>query len=317
MTPTTNLMHEWPAVLAHLMRGGLWGYWWSDRRDDLGRARSRWWPTNQPAPLPGISESVGNWYFSVCPALSRGGPHQRVKAEGIAAANCLFGDFDAKALGGMSAAITQVNMITPAPTVVICTGGGYHAYWLFNRPFTIGTDNDRKWIADLLKRWVGWIGADPACADLARVLRVPGTQNRKYAPAREVRLVRVDWQRIYGVLELEAALPTPAPRVTATTRARDLYDAAMHPRHSGGDPAAWAEGLLDKVSSARADNYQDWVTVGMCLQDLGDRGLELWEAWSQQSPKYRPGDCETKWRSFDGPGLSLGTLYHFAMQDGR
>lgn len=56
----------------------------------------------------------------------------------------------------------------------------------------------------------------------------------------------------------------------------------------------------------RADGYDQWVMCGMALHGLGwarpdgtDRGLELWDEWSQTCPdKYAQAALETKWLSF-------------------
>ena len=309
-------MHEWPAILAHLMRGGAWGYYWRDP----GKT-SYWWPAHTPRPLP-FGGAMGNWYFGVHPCTSCRRGYERGTRETTAAVNCLFAEFDAKDLGGMSGAANQLNSVTPAPTAVVCSGGGYHVYWLLDRPFIIGGDADRDYIDDLQKRWVDYAGGDPGAKDLARVLRVPGTLNRKpkYAPNfPEVRLVRVRWDNVYSLLDLERVMPKPEPaRVTRAParRPRDLWDRIMNPRRRSGDKAAWAEALLDQLNPARADDYAEWVAVGMALSELGDAGLTLWDQWSQQSAKYEPGACEDKWDSFDRDGVSMGTLYHLAQQDG-
>jgi hypothetical protein len=55
-----------------------------------------------------------------------------------------------------------------------------------------------------------------------------------------------------------------------------------------------------------ADSRDDWYRVGMALYhqfDGGVEGLELWEDWSQNSSKYRPGEPERLWRGFSpSPG---------------
>lgn len=53
------------------------------------------------------------------------------------------------------------------------------------------------------------------------------------------------------------------------------------------------------------------------MRDLGDAGLQLWDAWSRKSPKYREGACDEKWRTFKGRGnnLGLGSLGFWAGQD--
>jgi hypothetical protein len=72
------------------------------------------------------------------------------------------------------------------------------------------------------------------------------------------------------------------------------------------------ESALDFIKS---DNYHDWVLVGMALKDSG-YDLTLWDKWSSNSTKYKIGECEQKWRNFNGSGTSLGTLFWLAKQHG-
>lgn len=73
---------------------------------------------------------------------------------------------------------------------------------------------------------------------------------------------------------------------------------------------------LSVLSSHRADDYHTWVEVGQALKaGFGDSGLPLWEGWSAQSPKYKPGECARKWNSFKGSGLTLATVYKWADED--
>jgi hypothetical protein len=79
----------------------------------------------------------------------------------------------------------------------------------------------------------------------------------------------------------------------------------------------YAISYLNALSSYHADDYDDWLTVGMALHSVDDSLLAEWDSWSSQSAKYKPGDCEKKWRSFSSNGgVSLGTLGHMAKQDG-
>lgn len=79
---------------------------------------------------------------------------------------------------------------------------------------------------------------------------------------------------------------------------------------------AEAQRLLDRISPARADDYEDWVSIGMILHSLGAAGLSLWENWSRRSAKWTDGECEAKWRTFrTGGGLTFATLAHYARQD--
>ena len=79
---------------------------------------------------------------------------------------------------------------------------------------------------------------------------------------------------------------------------------------------------LHKLSPSRADNYDEWLRVGMALKRLGPVGLELWDEWSKQSSKWNEGATAEKWKTFDEAGtdpgrVSLGTLLYWAEEDRR
>ena len=79
----------------------------------------------------------------------------------------------------------------------------------------------------------------------------------------------------------------------------------------------YALSYLNSLSSFRADDYDQWLSVGMALHSVDDSLLDEWDRWSNQSAKYKAGDCERKWRSFSsGGGVKLGTLAYMAKQDG-
>ena len=46
------------------------------------------------------------------------------------------------------------------------------------------------------------------------------------------------------------------------------------------------------------DDYDIWITIGQSLHSLDDSLLEEWDKWSQQSDKYRKGDCQKRWLSY-------------------
>jgi predicted P-loop ATPase len=86
---------------------------------------------------------------------------------------------------------------------------------------------------------------------------------------------------------------------------------------AGTDDADRARSYLDALSSSRADDYDDWLAVGMALHSVGDDSLlSDWEHWSAQSGKHKPSDCQRKWKSFKKSGISLGTLGDMAKKDG-
>ncbi len=61
--------------------------------------------------------------------------------------------------------------------------------------------------------------------------------------------------------------------------------------------------------------YDDWCKVGMALHE-GGYNASLWDSWSASGTKYLHGECYKKWNSFNGSGVSFGTLVHMAKQSG-
>lgn len=108
----------------------------------------------------------------------------------------LWGDID-YATGGHAkrgypqtrdAALSLIDEMPAKPTYVLETGGGFHAWWMFEEPLHIEDEKDRQYAAWLAKGWQTAIRVAAAfhdwkvdsTHDLARVLRLPGTTNHKY-----------------------------------------------------------------------------------------------------------------------------------------
>lgn len=83
-----------------------------------------------------------------------------------------------------------------------------------------------------------------------------------------------------------------------------------------GDDIETARSALAGLRAERAEGYWDWLQIGMALKSVSDSLLPDWDNWSKRSAKYAEGVCAGKWRSFNGHGVGLGTLIHFAKQDG-
>jgi hypothetical protein len=118
---------------------------------------------------------------------------------------------DAEALGFLTA-------LPAKPSLILHTGGGLHAYWLFEAPLWLLTEADRTAMTQLLRQFAhtlcqagkthGW--TLDALRDLARVLRPSGTVNHKYGKSvamLEERAVR------YTTADFDWLTPLPAPSV--------------------------------------------------------------------------------------------------------
>lgn len=63
------------------------------------------------------------------------------------------------------------------------------------------------------------------------------------------------------------------------------------------------------------DDYDEWLRVGMILKNEDDSLLDDWIDWSRGSSFFNEKECVDKWKSFNGTGLTLGTLRYMAQKD--
>ena len=88
------------------------------------------------------------------------------------------------------------------PSIIVHSGNGVHTYWLLQEYITV-TDENRGWIKRIVKGYEkhthrlgmerGW-KFDPV-ADLARVLRIPGTLNHKSDPPKQAVVIEANLTR--------------------------------------------------------------------------------------------------------------------------
>ena len=82
--------------------------------------------------------------------------------------------------------------------------------------------------------------------------------------------------------------------------------------------------FLQHLDPERAEDYEEWLAVGMSLHQVHDTLLNDWIEWSAQAPNFQDGVCEAKWASFErlpgGPSpegaRGLQTLRAKAKEDG-
>lgn len=126
----------------------------------------------------------------------------------------------------------------------------------------------------------------------------------------------------YQIAELPQWIMT---RVNGTLEAAETAQAAQPDKPKkqkiDGRKFAQAASALNAMKKERAENYDDWVKVGMALFELGDYGLTAWDNWSKQSDKYKPGECSKKWLSFNhdltaANQITFASLLHWAAEDG-
>ncbi|MBW7885538.1 MAG: hypothetical protein H3C34_23495 [Caldilineaceae bacterium] len=102
-------------------------------------------------------------------------------------------------------ALNAIERLDITPSVIVDSGGGYHCYWLLDKPVPLD-DANRDDVQATQHAWVEMVQADPGASDLRRMLRLPGTYNHKpgFGPRPpRVTLVTADFDRVYAYTELE------------------------------------------------------------------------------------------------------------------
>jgi hypothetical protein len=99
------------------------------------------------------------------------------------------------------------------PSMVVNSGGGYHAYWLLDEALPITSQDGILEATNIMRRLAAAFPAvaDESVSEPARVLRLPGTLNFKYSPAPVVTLDICEPERRYTVGDICEHIPAVAP----------------------------------------------------------------------------------------------------------
>lgn len=75
--------------------------------------------------------------------------------------------------------------------------------------------------------------------------------------------------------------------------------------------------LAKLLDPSRADVYKTWIEVGLCLRNIDPSLLDSWIDFSRHSSKFKDGECEEKWNTFESSddGLGIGSLRRWAKLD--
>ena len=135
-----------------------------------------------------LQTNITDIYLGVGAAQHDYGPVEIVGIPGLCADLDLRSNAHPK--DTLPGSVEQALSILPPefpPSITILTGNGVHVWWLFREPWIFESEDDRRAAATLVSRWHtllrdnasqrGW--TYERLADLARVMRVPGTMNCK------------------------------------------------------------------------------------------------------------------------------------------
>jgi hypothetical protein len=210
----------------------------------------------------------------------------------------------------------------PLPTHIVHSGGGLHVYWALDA--SLGKAAWQKYAKKLkvIAEELGFLADPTRTADMASVMRFPGTLNYKYDPPRPVHLAYAADTYINTESMLAAIDAAHTQNSKACLRQKlvgDRYEPEETPT-----PKLMAM-LLALLEYLDPDlGYDDWLRTGIVIfnETKGcDEGLALWDGWSSRGAKYKGFDeTSKKWASFDldhTHPLRLGTLIHIVKEAGH
>ncbi len=227
--------------------------------------------------------------------------HKRIKANAEGAA-ALWLDVDFKDFGGQKETAIALKDFTanagvPKPNWVIHSGHGLHVYWVLKEALP---KDEWERAARGLKQLCFEHGfkADPArTADIASILRVPGTMNYKDpdAPCKVQVLVDDPALDAPALLKHVPDIPPPPP-----------------PKESAGDewgayPTACAETIAERCSQiGRMKETKGLMSeplwrAGLSVVFRCAKGGELIHDWSKGDERYDPGETYRKASATLGP----------------
>lgn len=238
---------------------------------------------------------------------------------------CMWADIDvagpnhANIAGRLPDDDTARRMLREFPipaSIIVATGGGYHAYWLLDEAL------DQADSLAMLDRWAATWAAHAErydasvdnVFDLSRILRVPGTINQKDGSLVSI----VYWgEERYSVSDLTEITIEPPPPVD-NTRRNVPYTGAERPgddfnaRHTAAvvlEMDGWT--LARTYRNGDSDYLHPWSpTSGKSATVYGDDGHAC--IWSDTVPQHRPA-IETR-KGYDPFGLYARLMHEGDMR---
>lgn len=212
----------------------------------------------------------------------------RSRKEGTAdAVSCLpaiWVDMDAKDFGSDMAACAQRLWDGFQWHAIVRTGGGFHAYRRLAVPAR--TLEEKQLCVNAMKGLAQKLGGDRAATDIARILRVPGTRNYKYAPSREVVIKYQNWEHADLTFENLKDLAPVLVHIEIPKESVDVPDEIQ--RIVGRCP--FMRHCVDDARTLSEPEWYAWIS-NLCGFHKSPRYIH---EVSRRYPKYRASETDQK-----------------------
>lgn len=237
-------------------------------------------------------------------------------------------DLDGKDFaGGTDEAVRELGSFVkatglPRPSIYVNSGRGVHVYWCLDRDVPVA---EWRVVAEALKAKCSELGfaADPSStSDAARILRAPGSLNRKGEVPIACNVI-ADTGTTYALEEIARQLQVAPKLIGAAARLAALAsnDDLVTKKDYEQKTAEQVIDMLEYINLPTHGSRDLWVTVLCAVNDWSDKsddGFEIFHDWSSNQPGYVDReDCFTTWSSFEpGGGIGIGTLVKLARDQG-
>ncbi len=178
------------------------------------------------------------------------------------------------------AALSLLSAVPKPPSIVVDSGGGFHLYWLLDKALRLADRADRTAAKNLVRRLQGALRSAASdrgwtvdnTANLAQLLRLPGTLNHKMSRARSVSVEHfpLPHQRdtyLYLPEDFDSLPELPSPAANAAPLLRRRPRDAGPPANFGPvfDGCGWIRHCYeDRTSLPEPEWYAALSIVGRC-----------------------------------------------------
>lgn len=274
---------------------------------------TRWFTKDQLEEMAAYAIECGGMYntcLNINPRVAALDTYHRGLSKDVCEVVAVYQDFDIKGEAHAEKRLPEseqevldyIAELPFPPSFIIRSGNGIHAYWIFRQPCRIHNGNDCAYIKGILDGFESYVinlahdnhgWAFDHVADLARMLRIPGTTNFKTAEHPQCEIISESPAR-YDLSDFEpfALAKSAAPEPETTERnddfalmgkgsARELIDKCPFLRHCRDDAANLSEPM--------------WYAAITNLAMTADSHDVIHEI-SRPYPKYSYRETEMKFR---------------------
>lgn len=189
-----------------------------------------------------------------------------------------------------------------------------HLWWDLDK-----TETDKEKIETVGKGLIQHLGGDRGTHNCTRLMKIGGSVAWPKKGGRVTQMTdprMTDWMPSHDINDMIKAYPvieerTPTPPAPIQQSAGRL---SLNKYNNEG----WSkDDVMDMLNHISPDgDYMDWLSVGMALKDYGV-DFNIFDNWSSAGSTY-PGSSalNKKWDSFRGTGVTIGSIYYHAKQNG-